>query len=127
MDKITPLGKSGCHHIWLIVVDYYYNPVQDLFITANLTKMDDRLRFVGLISPVWDGTKMVHWGEQSRGVSEFGLNVSRIEWAEGENEREMRQGNCRDGTERMVKSRWVSWKSQSNLISSALSQSMHMP
>lgn len=39
----------------------------------------------------------------------------------------MRNRKWRDGTERVVKSRWVSWESPSNLISSALSQSMHKP
>lgn len=32
-----------------------------------------------------------------------------------------------DGKGAMVKSRWIGWRGQSNLISSALSQSIHTP
>lgn len=70
MDKITPLRKSSCHHIWLIVVDY----VIILFrITANLTKMGDWLRFVVFISPVWDGTKMGEYTGGSRAEGSVNL------------------------------------------------------
>lgn len=56
----------------------------------------------------------------------------RLEWAEDEGDR---RGKCVrhevgkgwGGKRRMVKSRWVGWRGQSNLISSALSQSIDMP
>lgn len=70
--------------------------------------------------------------EQTReGKAEGSVNLVWMGWGwrrtEWENEWEMRWGKGWDGKERMVKSRWVGWKGQSNLISSALSQSMQMP
>lgn len=55
-----------------------------------------------------------------------------MERAEGEGDRRRKlvrneAGKQWDGKGGMVKSRWVGWKGQSNLISSALSQSIHMP